>query len=56
MESSSVGSNTVDCVHFVLLPSPVACIKGRRWSLGLLDRTGVGLLPLFSSLPAIVGV
>jgi hypothetical protein len=55
MASSSVGSNTVDCVHLVLLPSSVVCVKGRRWSLGLLDRAGVGLLPLFSSLPAIVG-
>jgi hypothetical protein len=54
MESGSAGSKGVDSDHFVLCPSPVVCVKGRRWSLGLLGCAGVGFLEL-PSLPDIVG-
>jgi hypothetical protein len=38
----------------MLYPSPVVCVKGRRWSFGLLGRAGVGF-SLHSSLLAIFG-
>ena len=54
MASGSAGSKGVDSDHCVLYPSPVVCVKGRRWSFGLFGRAGVGS-SLRSSLLAIVG-